>query len=99
MGVKNLVEASAAEVTIEGGAFDGKLARHVLRHGAGERGLAEVEEHNALRLLGVEDALGRLEHAVLERRGGALVQEAEAVELSDLAGVKHRLSLRVGVVT
>ena len=85
-----LVEVVAAQAVVAGGGQHLDHAVAHLQHGHVEGAAAQVVDHDLL--------VGLLIHAVGQRRGGGLVDDALDVQTGDLAGVLGGLTLGVGEV-
>mmetsp|Transcript_14723 Transcript_14723/g.44276 ORF Transcript_14723/g.44276 Transcript_14723/m.44276 type:complete len:769 (-) Transcript_14723:26-2332(-) len=93
------VEEAPAERAVRRGREHAQLAIAEGHHGCREVARAHVQEEH-LEVAVVRELLARrTEDAVLERRGRGLVDEPQALDVHDGAGVHERAALRVRVVT
>lgn len=95
VGEESIVDVSAAEVGVIGGAFDGQLALGKGDDGDGETAMACVDKGNMTR--GVWVWKVGLCDAVSESGSGGVVDDAEDVEICDGGGIDDGAALEIGV--
>jgi len=97
VGEESIVDVSAAEVGVIGGAFYGQLALGKSDDGDGETAMTGVDKGDVTRGIWVWKV--RLCDAVTESGSGGIVDDAEDIEICDCGGIDDGATLEIGVPT